>query len=55
MKLSLHPPSTLLLQVGTSTWMQYLMNVGFPGVLQNSTHWHYTAEKYLKPPEKRWG
>ncbi|XP_042861703.1 carbohydrate sulfotransferase 11-like [Penaeus japonicus] len=40
-------------KVGTSTWMQYLMEAGFPGVLKNSPHWHYTAERYLKPPQKR--
>ncbi|XP_047496515.1 carbohydrate sulfotransferase 11-like [Penaeus chinensis] len=41
-------------KVGTSTWTQYLMEAGFPGVLKNSTHWHYTAERYLKPPQKRY-
>lgn len=41
-------------KVGTSTWTQYLMEAGFPGVLKNSTHWHYTAERYLKPPYKRY-
>ncbi|XP_063588291.1 carbohydrate sulfotransferase 11-like [Penaeus indicus] len=41
-------------KVGTSTWTQYLMEAGFPGVLKNSTHWHYTAERYLKPTHKRY-
>ncbi|XP_064117805.1 carbohydrate sulfotransferase 11-like [Macrobrachium nipponense] len=40
-------------KVGTSTWTQYLMEVGYPGLLKNVSHWHYTAERLLKPPHKR--
>ncbi|KAG7174844.1 Carbohydrate sulfotransferase 10-like 4 [Homarus americanus] len=40
-------------KVGTSTWLQYLMEAGYPGVLRNSSNWHHTAEIYLKPSQKR--
>ncbi|XP_068200440.1 carbohydrate sulfotransferase 11-like [Palaemon carinicauda] len=40
-------------KVGTSTWTQYLMEAGFPGMLKNVTHWHHTAERLLRPPTNR--
>ncbi|KAK7086210.1 hypothetical protein SK128_014256 [Halocaridina rubra] len=40
-------------KVGTSTWTQYLLEAGFPGLLKKTIHWHATAEKLLKPPHSR--
>ncbi|CAL4195726.1 unnamed protein product, partial [Meganyctiphanes norvegica] len=39
-------------KVGTSTWLLYLMDSAFPGILQNSTkNWHNEAIRYLRPPQ----
>ncbi|KAK4290810.1 hypothetical protein Pmani_036324, partial [Petrolisthes manimaculis] len=40
-------------KVGTSTWTQYLVEVAKPGLLTNTSHWHYTALTVLKPPYRR--
>ncbi|CAL4171126.1 unnamed protein product [Meganyctiphanes norvegica] len=40
-------------KVGTSSWLQYLMDTGYPGILNASRNWHGTAERYLKPSTGR--
>nr|XP_045584114.1 uncharacterized protein LOC123746555 isoform X3 [Procambarus clarkii] len=40
-------------KVGTTTWTKYLLEAGFPGLLEKATNWHYAAYTHLKPPHPR--